>query len=114
AGALSAAADGAPRATHRRSGRAGRIRRGRRLCPERTFGWRLRQHRPLKAPASASRRSRRENPKARRSSMLPKTTLAMIDGVRVVVPDSLDLITPYVLREQQDWFEDEIKFLRQL
>lgn len=42
------------------------------------------------------------------------TTLTMIDGVRVVVPDSLNLITPYVLREQQDWFEDEIKFLRSL
>lgn len=38
----------------------------------------------------------------------------MVDGVRVVVPDSLELITPYVLREQQDWFEDEIKFLRRL
>ena len=44
--------------------------------------------------------------------MLPTTTLTLIDGVRVVVPDSLDLITPYVLREQQDWFEEEIKFLR--
>jgi len=32
----------------------------------------------------------------------------------VVVPDSLDLITPYVLQEQKDWFEDEIKFLRRL
>jgi FkbM family methyltransferase len=41
-------------------------------------------------------------------------TLAMVDGVKVVVPDSLDLITPYVLREQQDWFEDEIKFLRKI
>ncbi len=41
-------------------------------------------------------------------------TLTMADGVKVVVPDSLDLITPYVLREQQDWFEDEIKFLRRL
>ena len=40
------------------------------------------------------------------------TTLKLIDGVRVVVPDSLDLITTYVLREQEDWFEDEIKFLR--
>lgn len=42
------------------------------------------------------------------------TTLTMVDGVRVVVPDSLNLITPYVLQEQQDWFEDEIKFLRRL
>src|SRR4029453_175899 len=84
------------------------------LCPGAVLGGGAGPPRPLKAPASASRRSRRENPKARRSSMLPKTTLAMIDGVRVVVPDSLALITPYVLREQQDWFEDEIKFLRQL
>jgi len=44
--------------------------------------------------------------------MTSTTTLTMIDGVRVVVPDSLDLITPYVLQEQEDWFEDEIKFLR--
>jgi FkbM family methyltransferase len=42
------------------------------------------------------------------------TALTMVDGVRVVVPDSLNLITSYVLREQQDWFEDEIKFLRRL
>src|SRR5262249_47456756 len=35
-------------------------------------------------------------------------------GVRVVVPQSLNLITPYVLLEQQDWFEDEIKFVRRL
>src|SRR5215470_15490642 len=41
-------------------------------------------------------------------------TLPLVDGTQVVVPDSLDLITPYVLREQQDWFEDEIKFLRRL
>jgi predicted methyltransferase len=46
--------------------------------------------------------------------MTSTTTLTMIDGVRVVVPDSLNLITPYVLREQLDWFEDEIKFLRRL
>lgn len=44
----------------------------------------------------------------------PTTVITLVDGVRVVVPDSLQLITPYVLREQQDWFEDEIKFLRRL
>lgn len=42
------------------------------------------------------------------------TTLTLVDGVRIVVPDSLDLATPYVLREQGDWFEDEIRFLRRL
>ena len=46
--------------------------------------------------------------------MISTTILPLVDGVRVVVPDSLDLITPYVLREQQDWFEDEIKFLRRM
>lgn len=46
--------------------------------------------------------------------MLTSITLAMVDGVRVVVPDSRDLLTPYVLLEQQDWFEDEIGFVRRL
>jgi FkbM family methyltransferase len=41
-------------------------------------------------------------------------TVTLIDGARVVVPDTLESITPYVLQEQQDWFEDEIKFLRRL
>ncbi len=46
--------------------------------------------------------------------MLSNITLTLVDGVHVVVPDSLSLITSYVLREQEDWFEDEIKFLRHL
>ncbi|WP_457767095.1 FkbM family methyltransferase [Cyanobium sp. ULC065] len=40
--------------------------------------------------------------------------LELVDGTKVVVPDSLDNITSYVLQEQGDWFEDEIKFLRAL
>src|SRR5579863_2806504 len=48
-------------------------------------------------------------------SRLPDpVALTLIDGVRIVVPDSLELITPYVLREQQDFFEDELPFVRQL
>lgn len=39
-------------------------------------------------------------------------TLAMPDGARIVVPDDLTISTTYVLLEQQDWFEDEIRFLR--
>jgi FkbM family methyltransferase len=46
--------------------------------------------------------------------MTSTAQLNMVDGIRIVVPDSLDLITCYVLREQHDWFEDEIKFLRGL
>jgi FkbM family methyltransferase len=44
-----------------------------------------------------------------------KDLIAKIHGdVAVVVPNSLDLITSYVVREQEDWFEDEIKFVRKL
>lgn len=46
--------------------------------------------------------------------MTSTITLTLVDGVQIVVPNSLNLITPYVLLEQQDWFEDEIKFLRRL
>lgn len=44
--------------------------------------------------------------------MADTLTLSLIDGTRIVVPNSLSLMTPYVLREQLDWFEDEIRFLR--
>jgi len=33
-------------------------------------------------------------------------------GARISVPHSLHLITPYVLLEQEDWFEDEIRLVR--
>ena len=46
--------------------------------------------------------------------MAETTVLTLVDGVKIVVPNSLDLITPYVLREQQDFFEDELKFVRKL
>jgi FkbM family methyltransferase len=47
--------------------------------------------------------------------MTVKTTvLTLVDGVKVVVPDSLDSITSYVLREQEDFFEDELRFVRNL
>jgi len=38
----------------------------------------------------------------------------LVDGTKIVVPDSLNLLTTYILQEQGDWFEDEIKFLRQV
>jgi FkbM family methyltransferase len=44
--------------------------------------------------------------------MTSTITLTLVDNVKIIVPNSLNLITPYVLMEQQDWFEDEIKFLR--
>jgi len=33
-------------------------------------------------------------------------------GVTVCVPADINLMTPYILLEQEDWFEDEIKFVR--
>ncbi|HEX9179600.1 MAG TPA: FkbM family methyltransferase, partial [Burkholderiales bacterium] len=33
-------------------------------------------------------------------------------GVRVTIPDDPWALTPYVLLEQEDWFEDEIRFVR--
>ena len=44
----------------------------------------------------------------------PFITVRIAGDVLVKVPNSLELITPYILREQEDWFEDEIKFLRKL
>lgn len=35
-------------------------------------------------------------------------------GVKVCAPNNLRLMTPYVLLEQGDWFEDEIRFVRHL
>ena len=35
-------------------------------------------------------------------------------GAKICVPDSIALITPYVLLEQEDWFEDEVRFVRRL
>jgi FkbM family methyltransferase len=35
-------------------------------------------------------------------------------GARICVPDSLDQITTYVLLEQEDWFEHEIRFARSM
>jgi FkbM family methyltransferase len=46
--------------------------------------------------------------------MVDTVVLTLVDGVRIVVPDALDLITPYVLREQQDYFEDELPFVRRV
>jgi FkbM family methyltransferase len=43
---------------------------------------------------------------------LPKLRIAVADDVKLWVPKLLGILTPYVLLEQEDWFEDEIKFVR--
>lgn len=44
--------------------------------------------------------------------MPPPAIIRVADDILIKVPDSLELITPYVLREQEKWFEDEIGFVR--
>ena len=43
-----------------------------------------------------------------------KESIEITDGLQVVVPQSNALLTPFVLKEQGDWFEDEIRFIRRL
>lgn len=43
---------------------------------------------------------------------LGNVVIRICGDVDIVVPDQLQLMTTYVLLEQEDWFEDEIKFLR--
>jgi len=66
--------------------------------------------------AQALRRAWRihcERVRAARTPLPAGTTSVPMRGpLRVVVPDALDQITPYVLAEQHDWFEDEIDFVR--
>ncbi len=47
---------------------------------------------------------------SRASSMSVRTA----GGIRVRVPAAIDGLTTYVLLEQEDWFEDEIHFVRRL
>ena len=58
-------------------------------------------------------RIRCEKARAARQPPPPETTTApLVGNLRVVVPNTLEQITPYVLTEQHDWFEDEIGFVR--
>tara|TARA_B100001123_G_scaffold308870_1_gene345209 strand:- start:1185 stop:2717 length:1533 start_codon:yes stop_codon:yes gene_type:complete len=39
--------------------------------------------------------------------------ITIVDDLKVVVPNDLTQMTPFVLLEQEDWFEDEIRFIRE-
>ena len=55
------------------------------------------------------KRKKQKQPASQRQKQL-----RIANDVLVAVPDDLNLMTPYILEEQQDWFEDEIKFIRHL
>lgn len=45
---------------------------------------------------------------------LKTTFVSLRDGTQVTVPDDITKMSHFVLREQGDWFEDEIHFVRRL
>jgi len=47
-------------------------------------------------------------------AMAAGRSVAVKGGIHVHVPAGIEELTPYVLLEQEDWFEDEIHFIRQL
>ena len=46
--------------------------------------------------------------------MRPRTTVMIQGDSKIVVPDDISVLTTFVLREQEDWFEDEIHFVRKM
>lgn len=51
---------------------------------------------------------------AKTRSVTPEWEIAVAGGLKIVVPATFESMTPFVLLEQEDWFEDEIRFVRQL
>jgi FkbM family methyltransferase len=47
-------------------------------------------------------------------TMTDSLTLTLADGTRLLVPRGVANLTTYVLLEQEDWFEDEIRFVRRV
>jgi FkbM family methyltransferase len=48
------------------------------------------------------------------SESTKSVTLEITGNIKVSCPADIRLMTPYILIEQRDWFEDEIRFLRQV
>jgi len=53
-------------------------------------------------------------PKSIESQALPDICLTMPDDITIVLPKKLENKTTYILAEQGDWHEDEIRFLRSI
>jgi len=48
------------------------------------------------------------------SKTLPNICLTMPDDIIIILPKTLENKTTYILTEQGDWYEDEIRFLRRI
>ncbi|OGA50761.1 MAG: hypothetical protein A3G25_14150 [Betaproteobacteria bacterium RIFCSPLOWO2_12_FULL_63_13] len=57
---------------------------------------------------------RAEAPASAAIGRAARCTLELPDRVRIDLPDSLEVMTRYVIEEQGDWFEQEIPFVRAL
>lgn len=66
------------------------------------------------APSALAMMRRSSALEQRKPAMYATTTCTIASDIKVVVLDSLEQITTYVLKEQHDWFEDEIRFVRML
>ena len=62
----------------------------------------------------AGQTEQKQAKKAKQPNSKRSKQARIANDVLVVTPDDLNLMTPYILEEQQDWFEDEIKFVRHL
>lgn len=60
----------------------------------------------------AGARAARRGPAEAGAVNAPSLVLNLRGGVRIVLPDDLGQITVFVALEQEDWFEDEIRFVR--
>jgi len=49
---------------------------------------------------------------AKKEKSVDTLTVNLIGDIRLCVPNDASLMTPYILLEQEDWFEDEVKFVR--
>lgn len=56
--------------------------------------------------------ARKLDPPEKKPVNAPALVLNLRGGVRIALPPDLGQITPFVALEQEDWFEDEIRFVR--
>ncbi len=62
-------------------------------------------------PKGSDSSARQPYPYGQLSPASPYTVIRIAGDALIKVPNSLNLITPYILREQEKWFEDEVGFL---
>lgn len=107
-------------ANHIRSGKVGRYRdrlnqKQLKRLDSYLQDWLMREgYEPDRASGKPAPPATAEQPDRGKERRVASRPIRIENDILVVVPDDPNLMTPYILEEQQDWFEDEIKFIRQL